>query len=76
MTVCTCKENGRRYGDVQWDTRGCPLHCEHPGINTLAPQWVCSCGASYGFRRETPPSPRQDGEAEQNNTRRPLAQET
>ena len=43
---CTCRENGRRYGDVQWDTRGCVLHCEHPGINTQAPDWVCSCGAT------------------------------
>ena len=28
------------------DTYGCPLHCQHQGINTYG-EWWCACGASH-----------------------------
>lgn len=51
MAVCTCKENGRRYDDVQWDTRGCPLHCDHSHINVWAAEWYCDCGSAWNRHR-------------------------
>ena len=29
-----------------YDSQGCPLHCNHIGINTDG-EWWCGCGASH-----------------------------
>ena len=47
---CTCRPTMTNAGTngmfASDDTQGCPLHCNHKGINTNG-EWWCSCGASH-----------------------------
>lgn len=47
---CTCRVTMTNAGTsgmyLGSDTYGCPLHCNHKGINQNG-EWWCACGASH-----------------------------